>query len=287
MYTLMQISDLHAGPPFNRQVAEMVARQAHDLRPDLLVIAGDFVQRAIFRGQWRIISDYIKTLPQPQLVVPGNHDVPLFDGFSRLFDPLRYYARYISREVNPVFEQPGLVVVGGNSAHGLTIDGGYVNRKQRDTLEQIFSRYGPDTCKVLVMHHPLVDPPGGSRKSKMNNAKTVMHLLERLGVDLYLCGHIHYSYVDLIASRHHDVPDAMATERRGIIISQTGTTTSRRGRGNDRAKNSFNIIEIGEQNICIRPYFYKIDQGRFEPIAERVFERHSAAPGTRTAEDSG
>jgi 3',5'-cyclic AMP phosphodiesterase CpdA len=276
MYTLMQISDLHAGPPFNRQVAEMVAQQAHDLRPDLLIIAGDFVQRAIFRGQWRIIRDYIQTLPQPQLVVPGNHDVPLFDGFSRLFQPLRYYAHYISREVNPVFEQPGLVVVGGNSAHGLTIDGGYVNRKQRDTLEQIFSRYGPETCKVLVMHHPLVDPPGGGHKSKMANAKTVMQMLERCGVDLYMCGHIHYSYVELIASRN-GVPNAMATERRGIIISQTGTTTSKRGRGTDRAKNSFNIVEIDEQTIRIRPYFYKLDQSRFEPIAERVFERHDAS----------
>jgi 3',5'-cyclic AMP phosphodiesterase CpdA len=276
MYTLMQISDLHAGPPFNREVAEMVAQQAHDLQPDLLVIAGDFVQRAIFRGQWRIIRDYIKTLPQPQLVVPGNHDVPLFDGFSRLFNPLRYYAHYISHEVNPVFEQPGLVVVGGNSAHGLTIDGGYVNRKQRDALEQIFSRYGPETCKVLVMHHPLVDPPGGSHKSKMLNAKAVMQLLERCEVDLYMCGHIHYSYVDLIASRN-GVPEAMATERRGIIISQTGTTTSRRGRGTDRTKNSFNIIEIDEQKIYIRPYFYKLEQGRFEPIAERVFARHSPA----------
>jgi predicted GNAT family acetyltransferase len=69
----------------------------------------------------------------------------------------------------------------------------------------------------------------------------------------------------------------MATERRGIIISQTGTTTSKRGRGTDRAKNSFNIVEIDEQTIRIRPYFYKLDQSRFEPIAERVFERHDAS----------
>jgi hypothetical protein len=36
-YVLMHISDLHAGPPFNPMLAEQVAREAHDLKPDLLV----------------------------------------------------------------------------------------------------------------------------------------------------------------------------------------------------------------------------------------------------------
>src|SRR6185503_6114435 len=126
----MHISDLHAGPPFRLTLAEQVAREAHDLKPDLVVVSGDFVQRADFANQWRAITAYLKTLPEPRLVVPGNHDVPLFNPFKRVFRSLAYYKRYISPNLNPVFERPGLVVVGGNTAHGLTVDGGRLSAEQ-------------------------------------------------------------------------------------------------------------------------------------------------------------
>src|SRR5689334_18592966 len=113
----MHISDLHAGSPFNLTMAEQVAREAHELKPDLLVASGDFVQRADFSSQWRTIVAYLKTLPEPRLTVPGNHDVPIFNPFQRLFRSLAQYKRYISPDLNPVFERPGLVVVGGNTAH--------------------------------------------------------------------------------------------------------------------------------------------------------------------------
>src|SRR5262249_49852388 len=126
----MHISDLHAGPPFNSALAEQVAAEAHELKPDLLVASGDFVQRADRAQQWRTIVDYLATLPEPRLVVPGNHDVPLYNLFNRLFRPLDHYRRHISPNLNPVFERQGLVVAGGNTAHGLTVDGGYLNARQ-------------------------------------------------------------------------------------------------------------------------------------------------------------
>ena len=67
-HVLMHISDLHAGPPFRLKLAEQVAREAHELKPDLLVVSGDFVQRADFVNQWQTIAAYLKTLPEPRLV---------------------------------------------------------------------------------------------------------------------------------------------------------------------------------------------------------------------------
>lgn len=273
-YTLMHISDLHAGPPFQPKMAEVVARQAHELRPDLLVISGDFVQRADFPGQWRTITTYLETLPQPQLTVPGNHDVPLFNLFARLFDPLVHYRRYISEDLNPVFTRPGLAVVGGTSAHGLTIAGGYVNHQQRTTLEHAFAQFGDAICKVAVIHHPVFVPPGGKRRGQMSNSRETMQLLNRCGVELLLCGHIHFSYVDTLPGLDM-VPGAMAVEQRGIVVAQCGTTTSRRGRGIDRHKNSFNVIEIEDQSIRVHPHFYLASEQKFAPVAERVFERRA------------
>jgi 3',5'-cyclic AMP phosphodiesterase CpdA len=265
----MHISDLHAGPPFNPALAEQVAHEAHELKPDLLVISGDFVQRADFAAQWRTIVAYLKTLPEPRLVVPGNHDVPMYNPFNRLFRSLERYKRHISPDLNPVFERPGLVVAGGNTAHGLTIDGGYLSDAQAAALERIFMRYPPDTCKVAVLHHHVVNPPGSEGRRKIRNADTAVQLLDGCGVELLLCGHIHVSYVGTTLDVRPDL-------RQGTIICQSGTTTSRRGKSRERGKNSYNVIEIEDRVIRIGQHLYLEDAGRFVPVAEHVFPRRSA-----------
>lgn len=268
-YTLMHISDLHAGPPFRLPLAEQVAREAHELKPDLLVISGDLVQRADFPNQWRVITAYLKTLPQPQLIVPGNHDVPMLNPFNRLFRPYAHYRRHISTDFNPVFERPGLVVVGGNTAHGLTIDGGHLSGGQVRTMEAIFDRYPKHTCKVVVLHHHVVNPPGNEGRNKISNAETAVRFLDRCGVELLLCGHIHVSYVGTTLDVRPDL-------RQGTIICQSGTTTSRRGRLREHGKNSYNVIEIEDETIRIGQHLYLEEAGQFVPVAEHIFPRRSA-----------
>lgn len=268
-YVLMHISDLHAGPPFNPQLAEQVAREAHALKPDLLVASGDFVQRADRSAQWRMISAYLKTLPEPRLVVPGNHDVPMYNPINRMFRSLERYKRYISPELNPVFERPGLVVVGGNTAHGLTVDGGHLNDEQIAMMESIFGRYGSDTCKVAVLHHHVVNPPGSEGRRKIRNADDAVQMLDRCGVELLLCGHIHVSYVGTTLDLRPDL-------QQGTIICQSGTTTSRRGKSRERGKNSYNVIEIEDHVIRIGQHLFMEQAGRFVPVAEHVFPRRSA-----------
>lgn len=268
-YVLMHISDLHAGPPFLPALAEQVAKEAHERRPDLLVISGDLVQRADFRKQWRTITAYLGTLPEPRLIVPGNHDVPLFNLFNRLVRPLSRYKRYISSNLNPVAEFPGLVVVGGNTAHGFTVDGGHLSRHQIKAMERIFSKYSSDTCKVAVLHHHVINPPGHEGRNKISNAETVVEMLDRCGVDLLLCGHIHTSYVGTTL-------DVLATLERGTIICQSGTTTSRRGKRREAGKNSYNVIEINDDAIRISQHLYLEQTGRFEPVAEHAYPRRAA-----------
>lgn len=268
-YTLMHVSDLHAGPPFNLQIADLVARQAHQLRPDLLVVSGDLVQRSDFTTQWRTITGYLATLPQPQLIVPGNHDVPLYNVFARVFRPLGRYRHFISPNLTPVFTRPGLLVVGGCTAHGLTTDGGRVSSRQLAALEQAFAQCPPETCKVAVLHHHVVDPPGSKGRRRLANADQVMHLLDRCGVELLLCGHIHVSYIG-------NTLDVRPHLRQGTVICQSGTTTSRRGKGREHGKNSFNVIEIDTCVIRIIQHLYLEDVRRFAPVAEHIFPRRSA-----------
>jgi 3',5'-cyclic AMP phosphodiesterase CpdA len=268
-YVLMHISDLHAGPPFRLDLAEQVAREAHELKPDLLVVSGDFVQRADFPNQWKVITTYLKTLPEPRLVVAGNHDVPLFNPFKRLFRSYDTYKKQISSDLNPVFERPGLLVVGGCTAHGLTVDGGHLSAKQIITIERLFGRAQDGACKVAVLHHHVVNPPGSERRNMISNADAAVQLLDRCGVELLLCGHIHVSYVGTTLDVRPDL-------RQGTIICQSGTTTSRRGKGREHGKNSYNVIEIEDHVIRIGQHMYLEQARRFVPVAEHVFPRRSA-----------
>lgn len=267
-YTLMHVSDLHAGWPFNPDLARLVAADAHALKPDLLVVSGDLVQRADFPHQWQVITSYLRHLPTPQLIIPGNHDVSLVNVFDRMFRPYRQYSKHISRDLNPVFELPGLAVVGGCTAHGWTVDGGRLSSAQMARMEALLMRQPPDTCKIAVLHHHVVDPPGSKQGRIISNADQVIDLLDRCGVEVLMCGHIHVSYIGSTLDVRPDL-------QQGTIICQSGTTTSSRGKGREAGKNSYNVIEIDDNAIRIAQHLYLEEAGCFVPVADHVYPRRS------------
>jgi 3',5'-cyclic AMP phosphodiesterase CpdA len=99
---ILQISDLHFGPPFVRQVADALLQTIPDLNPDAIVVSGDLTQRAK-RVQFEEARQFFDLLSHiPMLVIPGNHDVPLYRVFERLFTPHALYREIICDDLNPV-----------------------------------------------------------------------------------------------------------------------------------------------------------------------------------------
>src|SRR5438874_5679675 len=101
MRMIAHISDLHFGR-LDRPVAEALVEELRQRAPALVVVSGDFTQRAR-HGQYRKAAAYLKRLPAPQIVVPGNHDVPMYNFIARFCYPLRNYCRYITTDLSPVF----------------------------------------------------------------------------------------------------------------------------------------------------------------------------------------
>jgi 3',5'-cyclic AMP phosphodiesterase CpdA len=122
---------------------------------------------------------------------------------------------------------------------------------------------------VAVLHHHVVNPPGSKHRNMISNADEAVQLLDRCDVELLLCGHIHVSYIGTTL-------DVRPNLRQGTIICQSGTTTSRRGHGREKGKNSYNVIEIEDTVIRIGQHMFLEDAGRFVPVAEHVFPRRSA-----------
>src|SRR5205823_769830 len=75
-------------------VAEALLEDLAALEPALVIASGDLTQRAT-RAEFRAARHWLDRIPFPKLVVPGNHDIPLFDLFHRAFKPLTRYRRYI------------------------------------------------------------------------------------------------------------------------------------------------------------------------------------------------
>lgn len=90
-----------------------------------------------------------------------------------------------------------------------------------------------------------------------------------MGVDLILGGHLHRSYI----GDSLDFYPSLGSGHQGIIIVQCGTTTSRRGRGRERVRNSLNVIEINPSTLHVTHFMYFDDTDCFEPISKHDFPR--------------
>ena len=55
-------------------------------------------------------------MPAPFVVVPGNHDVPLYNLVRRWLSPLDRFRRYITSDLTPFYEDSEIAVLGVNTA---------------------------------------------------------------------------------------------------------------------------------------------------------------------------
>lgn len=240
MRTIAHISDLHFGTEERAVVAGLLAELdgSRGPAPSVVAISGDLTQRAR-PEQFRAARAFLDRLPVPFVVVPGNHDVPLYDLIDRFVQPLERYRRIIGEPLMPVFADRELAVIGINTAHGFTFKGGRVTR---ETAEAVRARLADIDAgwKVLVAHHPFVPPPGGDGSDQVRGAAEVVPILEEAGIQMILTGHLHVA--------HSSDPTAFRSADRAIIEVQAGTAMSTRRRGEP---NGYNLVTLAGDEVSI------------------------------------
>ena len=260
MKKLLHLSDLHFGR-VNSSLVEPLLAAARALGPDLVVISGDLTQRAR-RAQYRAARQFLARLPRPLLVVPGNHDIPLWNLFRRFVRPLTRYRRYITADLAPFYSDSEMAVLGINTARSLTRKYGRINERQIAHAREIFAGVKNGVVKIVVTHHPF-DLPPGSTSRLVGRSAMAMRGLAAAGVDLLLAGHLHLQHVGLTAQRYR-------IEGYSALIAQTGTTISTRGRGE---ANSFNFIRVARDEITIEHHLWEEGAHRFELALSERFLR--------------
>ena len=229
MRTLVHLSDLHFGR-VDKQLLAPLARAVRAAAPHLVVVSGDLTQRAK-SAEFRDARRFLDTLPAPLLVVPGNHDVPLYNLVQRFFQPLDKYRRYIAHDVEPAYVDEEIAVVGVNTARSATFKGGRINAVQIARVRNRFSALKREVTRIVVTHHPFDLPPGHETRAVVGRARLAMQAFADCGADILLAGHLHASHAGDTAARY-----GFST-----LFIQAGTATSVRGRGE---ANSYNVLRI-------------------------------------------
>jgi len=212
--TIVHVSDLHFGR-VDPALLGPLRRTIERIGPDLVVVSGDLTQRAR-AGQFREARRFLASLPGPRLVVPGNHDVPLWNVVARFFFPYAGYRRAVSDDLEPTYVDDEIAVFGVNTAHGFTTKHGKVGAAQLGRLRARLAEVRGAQVKILVMHHFTAE-------------------LAALGVDVLVAGHAHATRVQAGAP----------------LMVEAGTATSRRTRGEP---NAFNVLTVSGRRIQVEHY---------------------------------
>lgn len=237
MRVLAHISDLH----FGTEIPEIIRKLPESLEevgPDLLVVSGDLTQRAR-AWQFRAAKTFLDSLPFPKVIVPGNHDVPLYNLVRRFSKPLDHYREIIARDLAPFFNDGEIAVLGVNTARSFTWKNGRISVEQMELIRDKFCAVPENTFKVLVTHHPFIAPPDQDAKSVVGRAERMFLLVEGCNPDLALAGHFHMSYY----GGSHAVYTA---QKRSTLVVQAGTATSGRIR---EEQNAYNVLRINRDHV--------------------------------------
>ena len=261
MTRIVHLSDLHFGAHDERLV-EAVEWQVDQLKPELVVISGDFTQRARTE-QFREACKFLEGLRErghEVLGVPGNHDVPLYDVLRRFLSPLARYRRFIDETLCPFIELPGAAVLGINTARSLTFKDGRINKDQVEFIRETFARTPREKIRLIVTHHPLFAlEVSGEVERAIGRQELALDAVEESGVDMVLAGHAHHA-------SSQDAGD-LVTRAGGVLVVQAGTATSTRVREQEQ---SFNTIDIAEQSATITVHAWNRDE--FKPKEPRRYQ---------------
>jgi 3',5'-cyclic AMP phosphodiesterase CpdA len=242
MTRIVHLSDLHFGAHDERLV-EAVDWEVDQLKPDLVVISGDFTQRARTE-QFREACEFLDGLRErghEVLGVPGNHDVPLYDVLRRFLSPLARYRRFIDETLCPFVELKNIAVLGVNTARSLTFKDGRINHEQVEFIRETFGRTPSESFRILVTHHPLFAMRVGEEVERaIGRQELALDAVEESGVDMVLAGHAHHA-------SSADAGD-LATRAGGVLVVQAGTATSTRVREQEQ---SFNTIDIEDDFVTL------------------------------------
>ncbi len=303
---IMHMSDLHLGSdiilrsiyrrrswvaPDIGSVTAGLSAAVRNLKPDYLVISGDFVNKPTPKT-FNVAASYVRDLLSGAgfdyrtrlLVVPGNHDVSFLprkqeDDFARL-RLYRNFLRVLFGESDVDARKTRYFLL--NADHralfacldstlrsSAPLAEGEIGVSQRRWLSDkmsntalanhVIKRY----AKIAVLHHhcvPIAGTPASSERfMQLLDAGDVLETFDRLGFNIVLHGHKHYPHVTTRQRSDSSI----------LVVIGAGTTTCPYLEEQQQCGNNFNLITVSPDANQLAIQLYKADgNGQFIPQGE-------------------
>jgi 3',5'-cyclic AMP phosphodiesterase CpdA len=233
MRRIAHLSDLHFGTEASGVLDELDASLAK-FAPHLVIVTGDLTQRAR-SSQFRRARDFLDRLPFARVVVPGNHDIaPLYQPLERVLWPYARYRRFITHELDHVWHDDELLVLGLSSVQPWRWKEGTVSERQLDWMVTAAQRH-PRQVRILAAHHPMVRASTARPTRRLHRHDSLVSALDTAGIGICLSGHLHKSYSGL------DEPGSVLA-----VHASTATSTRLRGQAN-----AYNQLTIDGQTVQV------------------------------------
>lgn len=238
MSVIFHLSDTHFGTE-QQDVITALLRLVREETPDIVIHSGDITQRAR-RSQFRAAAEFMELLEVRQRVVlPGNHDIPLYNVAARIFTPYGNHLRAFGAELEPELESPDALIIGVNTTSPLRHKDGKVSEYQITRVSRRLCSAKEEQLRIVVTHQPVLVIRPRDEANLLHGHREAVYAWANAGADLILGGHIHLPYVRSLREQFVDLP-------RTVWAVQAGTAVSWRVRGN--IPNSVNVIRYTPSN---------------------------------------
>lgn len=256
MSLVLHLSDTHFGTE-QSEVSAALLQLAREVQPDVAILSGDVTQRAR-RGQFDAARRFLDALAAPvKLVIPGNHDIPLFNLPARLFNPYGNYRRAFGPELEPHLSNNDLLVIGVNTTRPWRHKDGEISAQQIERVSQQLQSALPHQLRIVAVHQPIFVLRDSDRVDLLHGHNQAIQAWAAAGADLILSGHIHLAYVRNLAEQLHDLA-------RPVWTASAGTAISKRVR--EEQANSVNLIRYEPAEL---PHVCQVDQLDFNATSSR------------------
>jgi 3',5'-cyclic AMP phosphodiesterase CpdA len=218
---ILHLSDTHFGTEDPAAVEALVTLTETE-KPDVVVASGDITQRAREREFVRAQRFFNRLRSRHTLVLPGNHDIPLWDLPRRLLAPYASFRRYFGDNLEPRLLSDQVWIASLVSVRRWRHKDGALSLDQIERTAQWLLQAPRHALKVVVTHHPVAALRWHEEDDVLSGAPQALARWMEAGVDIVLGGHTH-------APSTLPVRPAQA-EHRTLWVSQAGSAVSRRVR---------------------------------------------------------
>lgn len=252
MSTLLQISDPHFGTEQPPVVAALLSLVTH-VRPLAAVLSGDITQRAR-RAQFAAAREFVNQLGVPHwLIIPGNHDIPLYNVAARVFFPYAGFERAFGHVLEPQVECDAFHLTGVNTTRPSRHKDGEISEEQVERVAARLRAADAGQLRIVVTHQPVHVLRSSELHNRVHGYLRAVNAWASAGADIIMGGHIHLPYVAALGEHFVGLP-------RSCWIVQGGTAVSHRIRA--KHPNSVNLIHYTPRSPQCRVERWDYDAGQ-------------------------